>query len=266
MGEEKNSWTTEGFRQATLEGVLLTPVLGDHELKDYRPKGTPPSDRKSFVLDYGNVGDPVVCVFIPTFEYEFNFRHRLKKGVRVRVSGKHKPSTAFDPVNIMQVTRLEILDHARRPPAGRRHLPKKTAANETKVFGALISATRDALRRAVIADPAAVKELALDLAEISLLGAKQEGEGSAIQRAARTMVRLHYRFNGDGDPADADTQPLVLGADENGDPIFSQVGVWVLVLRQFEEIESFNDPMLTDVRRWLIEFREQILTSNSGGR
>lgn len=63
----------------------------------------------------------------------------------------------------------------------------------------MINATRDALRHAAIADPAAAKEVALDMAEVALLERAARGgdppcAAMAAERGARGMVRLRRRF------------------------------------------------------------------------
>jgi hypothetical protein len=140
-------------------------------------------------------------------------------------------------------------------------------------FDVLLSATRDALRRAAIADPAAVRELALDLAEVAFLEhGRKEGDPphstKAAHRAARGMVKLRHRFNpnipGLGkDPTQIDSDPFKPSVNEKtGEDMYwvSEVGVWILMLERFEEVERFDgDPLLTDFRKWLIEFRERVL-------
>jgi hypothetical protein len=144
----------------------------------------------------------------------------------------------------------------------------------------LLTATRDALRRSAIADPAAARELALDLAEVAFLErGRKEGDPpratKAAHRTARGMVKLRHRFNpnvpGLGrDPTQVDDDPFKPSIDEKtGEEMFwvSEVGVWILMLERFEEVERFdNDPALTDFRKWLYVWREQVLTSNGGGR
>src|SRR5262249_6837225 len=82
----------------------------------------------------------------------------------------------------------------------------------------LFSASRKALNRAEIADPAAVKELALDLAEVAVLErGRKEGDPpratKAAHRAARGIVKLRHRFNPDvpglgRDPTQVDSDPF----------------------------------------------------------
>jgi hypothetical protein len=145
----------------------------------------------------------------------------------------------------------------------------------------MFSATRYALRRAEIADPAAAKELALDLAEVVLLElGRKEGDPlrarEALIRAARGIVRLRRRFNADvsglANNPDYENQPLFvphpdgLIADD-GSPVqlVSEAGVWALMLQRFEEGFTKN-PAFTDFRKWFYEWREQILTGKGGGR
>lgn len=137
----------------------------------------------------------------------------------------------------------------------------------------VISATRDALRRAAIADPIAVREVALDLAEVAFLErGRKEGDPprstKAAHRAARGMVKLRHRFNPNApglgkDHTQIDSDPFKPSIDKKtGEEMFwvSEVGVWILMLQRFEEVERFDrDPLLTEFREWLIEFRERAL-------
>ena len=135
----------------------------------------------------------------------------------------------------------------------------------------VFAATRDALRRAAISDPVAVKELALDLAEVAMLEqGRKEGDPpratKAAHRAARGIVGLRHRFNpnvlGLGKAPNLDSDPFKPSFDEKtGEEMYwvNEVGVWILLLPRFEEVEHFDNPELTKFRRFLIEFRERAL-------
>jgi hypothetical protein len=138
----------------------------------------------------------------------------------------------------------------------------------------MFSTTRDALRRAEIADPAATKELALDLAEMAMLErGRKEGDPlharEALIRAARGIVRLRRRFNPDvpglANNPDYENQPLfvphpdgLLADDGSPVQLVSEAGVWTLMLQWFEEGMT-KSPKFTDFHKWLTDFRERAL-------
>jgi hypothetical protein len=67
-------------------------------------------------------------------------------------------------------------------------------------LGELVPAMREALRRATLLDPAAVKELGLDLSEIKFIQDQKDFDDrdpqfkSVLDRTARGMVKLRRRF------------------------------------------------------------------------
>ncbi len=141
----------------------------------------------------------------------------------------------------------------------------------------VVPAMKDGLRHATIADPTAVRELALDLAEIAVLerGRKEDDPpraAKAMLRAARAMVRLRRRFNKvpglDNDESRyTDDAPVDVHYRENvttdGEDFvhMDEVGLWVLLLLWLEEKNGAL--LLRDFRPWFRGWREQILT---GGR
>jgi hypothetical protein len=144
----------------------------------------------------------------------------------------------------------------------------------------VVPAMKDGLRHATIADPTAVRELALDLAEIAVLerGRKESDPpraAKAMLRAARAMVRLRRRFNKvpglDNDESRcSDDAPVsahyVEDVTADGEEFvhFDEVGLWVLLLLWFEEKDG--GLLLGDFRPWFRVWREQVLTGNGGGR
>lgn len=144
----------------------------------------------------------------------------------------------------------------------------------------VVPAMKDGLRHATIADPTAVRELALDLAEIAVLeqGRKEDDPpraAKAMLRAARTMVRLRRRFNKvpgldndesrytDDAPVDVHYREDVT-ADGEEFVHFDEVGLWMLLLLWLEEKNGAL--LLRDFRPWFRGWREQILIGNGGGQ
>lgn len=162
------------------------------------------------------------------------------------------------------------------PEDGADEPPPSPKPSEEMNLDVVFSAMQAALRRAAIADPAAAKDLALDLAEVALLerGRKESDPlraGPAIKRAVRAMVNLRRRFNGDvpslgKKDLPEDSEHFKPGVDENtGEEMYwvDEVGIWMLALPRFEETRSFkNNPELTDFRKWFYAWREQVLRSN----
>jgi hypothetical protein len=145
----------------------------------------------------------------------------------------------------------------------------------------LLGAMKTALRRAAIADPAAAREVALDLSEVSFLedGRNAGDETKAmpsIVRAARTMVKIRARFNGDVPglpvPKDIDGPIIVKETVEAGEEVAwtDEVGTWAYTLDcMYEHDSTFINgampPWLRQLRQWLHDYRDACLKP-AGGR
>lgn len=119
-------------------------------------------------------------------------------------------------------------------------------------LGELVPAMREALRRASLLDPAAVKELGLDLSEIKFMQDQKDFDDRdpqfkfALDRAARGMVKLRRRFvqsknlgSGSVD-AEEDFKPCVYEDGERG-YLINEVGAWKLILLWLPEPDQFPD-------------------------
>jgi hypothetical protein len=149
----------------------------------------------------------------------------------------------------------------------------------------LFTAMKDALSSAAIADPAAVKELALDLAEVA--GVWTPGEWPSpptripSERAVRAMVRLRRRFNSDAmpaaygnDPDEVETMPFFFAGKTGRDglPQPTEVGLWAYFLDLTADLKNFSstgdEKNLSGspgyFRRWLNGFCEECLRNKPG--
>jgi hypothetical protein len=133
-------------------------------------------------------------------------------------------------------------------------------------FNLLLDVTRNALRRAAIADPAAAKELALDLSELWFLkrDQRQRESGSAIHRAAGEIIKLRVRF-GDDVPGlskpEINDGPARMFQDADGEFWGAdEKGMWMYVID--EVLEHGRAPFVVEFKTFLHEWREQVLRTN----
>jgi hypothetical protein len=131
-------------------------------------------------------------------------------------------------------------------------------------FNVLLRVTRDALRRAAIADPAAAKELALDLSEVRFLkrDQRQRESASAVHRAACGIIKLRARF-GDDVPGlskpEINDGPARFMKDTDGELSWAdEKGMWLYVID--EVLEHGRAPFVVGFKTFLHEWTEQTLT------
>jgi hypothetical protein len=99
-----------------------------------------------------------------------------------------------------------------------------------------------ALQYAAVADPTAMKELALDLCEVELSPRDPHARCTARDRAARGMVRLRARFNNDvpnfPTPKNIDGPAFIPREEPNEEGAYwiNEVGIWKLAL------DAMNEP------------------------
>jgi hypothetical protein len=142
----------------------------------------------------------------------------------------------------------------------------------TMNFDALLDETRDALHQAVVADPTAAKELALDLSEVFLLeGSRKKGgrkrAPGAIHRVACGLSKLRGRYGDQrsGMEKSKNTDgPAPIMEDATGGVWTDETGLWMFFVDMlFEPSSEFKNgappSFITSFKSFLNEWREQVL-------